>query len=471
MLRTRCACGCSRLTRRAFIKGMASVGTFAATGAMDVVGTPLAPSTAAAQAGAPSVGAIEFLIRNVRIADDKPLVDIAVSKGRFVAIQPSLAAGAQRSIDAEGRAALPGLLEPHLHLEKALLEQRMPNRSGTLAEAIRITGMLKAQQVREDVLDRSRQVLDMAVRNGVVAIRAQPDVDPIQGLIGVETGLTLAQEYKKLLDLQIVAFPQEGILKAPGTLEMMEEALKMGASVVGGCPYNERSWEDTQSHVDQCFKLAQKYGRDVDLHADFADDTSDQRFAAAAYIAKKTIETGYQGRVTLGHMTSLGALLPDQAKPVIDLLHQADINIVTLPATDTYLGGRKDQASPRRGLTPVVALRNAGVNVAYASNNIRNAFTPFGKVDPLQIGNMLAHIAQLGSPDDQAYVLRMATINAARAMGIAGQYGIEVGKQADLMILDTRSVANAILDLPPRSWVLKRGEVTVATQHKSEIYK
>ena len=466
---TRCACGCSDLTRRTFIRGMASVGTVAATGVVGAIGTSLTSATAAAQAGAPSVGTVSLLVRNVRIADGKPLMDIAISKGKFLAIQPNLTVDAPESIDAEGKAAIPGLLEPHLHLEKALLEQRMPNRSGTLAEAIRITGILKARQVREDVLDRSRQVLDMAVRNGVVAIRAQPDVDPIQGLIGVETGLTLAQEYKNLLDLQIVAFPQEGILKAPGTLEMMEEALKMGASVVGGCPYNERSWEDTQSHIDQCFKLAQKYGRDLDLHTDFADDTSDQRFATAAYIAKKTIETGYQGRVTLGHMTSLGALLPDQAKPVIDLLRQADINIVTLPATDTYLGGRKDQASSRRGLTPVVALRNAGVNVAYSSNNIRNAFTPFGKADPLQIGNMLAHIAQLGSPDDQAYVLRMATANAARAMGIADQHGIEVGKQADLVILDTPSVANAILDLPPRSWVLKGGRVTVIAQSKSEI--
>ena len=471
MLKIRCTCGCSGLSRRSFIEGVASIGTVAAAGGLGALGSAILSNPAMAQSEAPSLGNAELLVRNVRIVDGQPLVDLAISNGRFVAIQPNLATGAQRTIDAEGRAAIPGLLEPHIHLEKALLEQRMPNQSGTLAEAIRITGMLKARQERDDVLARSRQVLDMAVANGVIAVRAHPDVDPIQGLIGVETGLTLAQEYKNLLDLEIVAFPQEGIIKAPGTLGMMEEALKMGATVVGGCPYNERSWEDTQSHVDECFKLAQKYGRPLDLHTDFADDTSDHRFAAAAYIAQKTIDTGYQGRVTLGHMTSLGALLPDQAKPVIELLKNADISIVTLPATDTYLGGRKDQASPRRGLTPIRALRSAGVNVAYASNNIRNAFTPFGKVDPLQIGNMLAHIAQFGSPDDQAYVLQMATSNAARAMGIADRYGIEVGKQANLVILDTPSVANAILDLPARSWVLKGGKVTVETQHKSKIYR
>ncbi|MEA1834884.1 amidohydrolase family protein [Methylobacterium durans] len=442
-----------------------------AAGGLGALGVGPVPISARAQAGRAADGEIDLLVRNVRIADGKPLVDLATSKGQFVAVQPNITADAARVIDAEGRAAIPGLLEPHIHLEKALLEQRMPNQSGTLAEAIRITGKLKAQQVREDVLDRSRQVLDMAIRNGVVALRAQPDVDPIQGLIGVETGLALAEEYKTALDLQIVAFPQEGILKAPGTLAMMEEALNMGASVVGGCPYNERTWEDTQSHIDACFALAQKYSRPVDLHADFADDTSDRRFAAASYIAQKTIDTGYQGRVTLGHMTSLGALLPEQAKPVIDLLQQAEISIVTIPATDTYLGGRKDQAAPRRGLTPVVALRNAGVTVTYASNNIRNAFTPFGKVDPLQIGNMLAHIAQLGSPDDQAYVLRMATLNAARAMGIGDRYGLEVGKQADMVILDTPMVANALLDLPPRSWVIKRGKVTFETRHEEKIHR
>lgn len=470
MLKVRCTCGCSSTDRRAFLQGIASAGMVAA-GGVGAVGLAMAPNAATAQAERRADGEIQLLIRQVRVADGKPLMDLAIGDGRFVAVQSNLTATAPRVIDAQGRAAIPGLLEPHIHLEKALLEQRMPNQSGTLAEAIRITGQLKAQQVREDVLDRSRQVLDMAIRNGVVALRAQPDVDPIQRLIGVETALALADEYRNALDLQIVAFPQEGILMAPGTLAMMEEALNMGASVVGGCPYNERTWEDTRSHIDECFKLAQKYDRPVDLHADFADDTSDPRFAAASYIAQKTIDTGYQGKVTLGHMTSLASLMPDQARPVLELLQRADINIVAIPATDTYLGGRKDQANPRRGLTPVAALRKAGVNVTYASNNIRNAFTPFGKVDPLQIGNMLAHIAQLGSPDDQAYVLRMATTNAARAMGIGDRYGLEVGRQADVVILDTLNVANALLDLPPRSWVIKRGKIILETNLEQRIYK
>jgi cytosine deaminase len=412
---------------------------------------------------------MDMIIRRARISDEQPLMDIGIAGGRIVAIEETIEAQIDQEIDAEGRVALPGFVEPHLHLDKALLHRRMPARFGTLDEAIRVTGILKSKQEKEDVLDRSRQVLDMAIKNGTVVIRAHPDVDPIQGLIGVETALQLKDEYRDLLDLQIVAFPQEGWLKTTGVQELMEQALEMGADVVGGCPYNELSWDDTRSHIDKVFDLAQKRDLDVDMHVDFADDTSDQRFATTEYIARKTIQTGYQGRVALGHVTSLASLKPDILKPIIDLLREADIHIVTLPATDTYLGGRRDEINPRRGLTPVRALHAGGVNVAYSSNNVRNAFTPFGKADPLQIGNLLAHLIQFGTPEHQADILKMSTSNAARAVGLSEDYGLAVGKQADLMILDTHVVADALLDLPARSWVLKRGRITVITKHESKI--
>jgi cytosine deaminase len=407
----------------------------------------------------------------VRVRDDGPLLDIGIAGGLFVRLEERIDDSSRQLIEAGGRAAIPGLLEPHIHLDKALLEARMPNRSGTLEDAIRITGILKRKQDRTDILARSREVLDMTVRNGTVGLRCHPDVDPIQGLIGVETSLELKSEYANLLDLQIVAFPQEGILKSPGTLELMEEALRMGVDVVGGCPYNERDWEETKAHVDLVFSLAQRAGKNIDLHADFADDATDRRFAAATYIAEKTIETGYQGRVSLGHMTSLASLLPDRAAPIIDLLRRANIHVVTLPATDIYLGGRSDVVNRRRALTPIHALRAGGVNVTYSSNNIRNAFTPFGTADPLQIGLLLAHVAQMGSPEDQAEVLRMGTYAAARAMGIFENYGIDVGKRADLVILNTYRVSDALLDLPARLWVIKGGRITVTTHHSCEIHR
>jgi cytosine deaminase len=414
---------------------------------------------------------VDLLIRNVRIWDDRPTTDIGIRDGRIVAIERDIAEAAARTIDAGGRAAVPGFIEPHLHLDKAFLHRRLPARLGTLDEAIRVTGILKGKQTHDDVMERSRRVLDMAVCNGTVAVRAHPDVDLIQGLIGVSTALELKQEYRELLDLQIVAFPQEGILKSQGTVELMAEALRMGADVVGGCPYNELSAQDTRRHVDLVFEMAQRHGLPIDMHADFADDTSDARFAAIGYIAQKTIETGYQGRVALGHVTSLGSLDQAELEPLLELLQEAKIHIVTLPATDIYLGGRNDTRNQRRALTPVRALRNAGINVAYSSNNVRNAFTPFGKADPLLIGNLLAHLIQFGTPERQEHVLEMATKNGARAMNIDRDYGIEVGKRADLVILDTQLVADALLDLPVRSWVIKRGRITVETCQTCHIHK
>ena len=412
---------------------------------------------------------MDLLIHNVRVRDDRPLMDIGIIDGKIASIEKDIEASAVESIDAGGRAVIPGLIEPHLHLDKAMLHRRLPARLGTLDEAIQVTGILKSKQQREDVLDRSRRVLDMAVQNGTVAIRAHPDVDLIQGLIGVETLLQLREEYKHLLDLQIVAFPQEGILKSEGTYDLMETAMGMGADVVGGCPYNELSSDDARRHIDMVFDMAQKHDANVDMHADFSDEVTDQRFACASYIAQKTIDASYQGRVSLGHVTSLGALTPKELQPVMDLLYEADISIVTLPATDLYLGGRKDDKNQRRGLTPVRSLYNAGVNVAYSSNNVRNAFTPFGKADMLVIGNMLAHVIQFGTPEHQAAVLDMGTKNAARAIGIARDYGIAVGNQADLVILDTYEVADALLDIPSRSWVIKRGKITVVTHHSCDI--
>jgi cytosine deaminase len=414
---------------------------------------------------------VDLLVRQVCLDDEGPLVDIAVCDGRIAAIEAGIEAEAENLIDAGGRAAIPGLVEPHLHLDKALLHRRLPSRLGTLEEAIRVTGILKGRQERADVLERSRAVLDRAVMNGTTAIRAHPDVDLIQGLIGVETLLELRSDYADLLDLQIVAFPQEGILKSQGTLELMRQAMDMGADVVGGCPYNELNWEDTKSHIDLVFELAQRYGAPVDMHADFADDRSDQRFAATEYIARRTIECGYQGRVSLGHVTSLGALPPRELEPIIALLREAGISIVTLPATDLYLGGRNDEANPRRGLTPVRALHQGGVNVAYSSNNIRNAFTPFGTADMLQIGNMLAHVVQFGTPEHQAAILDMGTRNAAAAIGIGAGYGIAVGRNADFVILDSYKVADALLDIPPRLWVVKRGKITVVTEHRCTIHR
>ena len=287
------------------------------------------------------------------------------------------------------------------------------------------------------MLERSRAVLDMAVAHGTIAVRAHPDVDPIQGLLGVETALTLREEYRDLLDLDVVAFPQEGIVKAPGT------ARADGGGAAAWAPTSSAAARTTSArgrtrrrHIDTVFELARRFDAPVDMHADFADDASDPRYAAAGYIAEKTIEHGFEGRVSLGHVTSLASLTREEAAPVIERLRDARISIVTLPATDVYLGGRGDERNQRRGVTPVHLLRDSGVNVTFSSNNVRNAFTPFGKADMLQIGNLLAHVAQFGTPHSQAEILRMATYDAARSIGL-DDYGLAEGRRADLVVCDS----------------------------------
>lgn len=204
---------------------------------------------------------MDILIKNARLSDDQSLTDIAIEAGKISKIAPSIEGEAARVIDAEGRVVIPGLVESHIHLDKALIASRKPNKSGTLKEAIEVTAELKPTFTKEDIYDRAKKVLDMIIPNGVTAIRTHSEFDPAQGFTGFEVILKLKEEYKKFVDIQVVAFPQEGIFKAPGTEAMMHQAMEMGADVVGGIPYNDAPAND---HIDLIFEIAKKYDKDID---------------------------------------------------------------------------------------------------------------------------------------------------------------------------------------------------------------
>jgi cytosine deaminase len=291
----------------------------------------------------------------------------------------------------------------------------------------------------------------------VTRLRAQTEFDPDVGLVGIEVLLELKAAYSALVDIQVVAFPQEGIIKAPGTLELFHKALRMGADVVGGVPYNDFS---ASEHIDICFALAREYDRPLSFHQDFADSAD---ALSVEYLAMKTISEGMQGRVEIGHATALGALEPSTLASICELLREADISVVTLPLTDLHLGGRSDSQNVRRALAPVKALLDAGVNVAAGSNNVRNAFTPFGTADPLLAAFLLVPAAHLGGEDTLPRVLELVTANAARAIGCADGYDIAPGATADLVVLDTFTRADAVIDLPTRAWVIKAGQVTFSS--------
>jgi cytosine deaminase len=400
---------------------------------------------------------MDIILRKVRIKEEKDLKDVAINNGKIVAIEDNIEGSAKREIHGDGRVLIPGFVESHIHLDKALIADRLPNKSGTLLEAIEVTGKLKPTFTKEDVEERARKALWMLIKNGTTHIRTHSEFDPSQGFTGFETIMKLKEEFKHLIDIQVVAFPQEGIFKALGTEEMMYKAMEMGADVVGGIPYNDSPAKD---HIDLVFEIAKKYNRPIDFHQDFKDDAEG---ITIEYVCEKTIKEGFEGRVSVGHLTSLGALPKEKLYPIIELMNKAKINVMSLPATDLHLGGRKDEYNVRRAVTPVRALRDGGVNVCLATNNIRNAFTPYGNGDLVQIAMLAIPVSHLGGADDLPTVLPMITTNPAKALGLK-DYGIEVGNNADLVLLDTKVVNEAIIDIPDRLYVIKNGKVTVETE-------
>jgi cytosine deaminase len=397
---------------------------------------------------------MDLIIKNVIIDESNQVFDVAIKDGFIKAIGIELGMTAKNVIEGQGKVLIPGLVESHLHLDKALIADRMPNKSGTLKEAIEVTGKLKPTFTKEDIYARATQALEMLIKNGTTYLRTHSEFDPIGGFGGFEVIMSLKEKYKKFIDIQVVAFPQEGIFKSPGTDQLMVRAMEMGADVVGAIPYNDT---DANVHIDYVFELAKKYGKDIDFHQDFKDEYAGQ---SIKYLCERTIKEGYQGRVSVGHMTSIAAMPDAELTPILELMAQAQINVMALPMTDLHLGGRNDEFNVRRAVTPIRKLRNAGVNVCLASNNIRNPFTPYGNGDLMQVAMLAIPVAHLGGADDLHTVLPMITTNPAKALKIEN-YGIFEGARASLVLLDTKRYQDAIIDIPARLYVIKDGVITV----------
>ncbi|ACT02254.1 amidohydrolase family protein [Paenibacillus sp. JDR-2] len=408
---------------------------------------------------------LDQVISNVKVKGHHQLMDVGVSDGIIVYVEQSGAAKewtANAVVNGEGGVLLPGLVEPHIHLEKAYLLARMEREAGSLQDAIRITAHMKNAFTRIDMRERSLQVVREAVSNGVTHMRCHAEVDPILGLSAIESALELKQSMRHLLDLQVVAFPQEGIFKSPGTAELMEEALRLGCDVVGGITYQDPDLDD---HLKFVFDLAGKYSKPLDFHADFSDKPED---LAIIQIAKRTMEYGLQGRVSAGHVTSLGSLAREEAAAAAELLSEAGIHVITLPATDLFINGRGDEEKPRRGLTPVKLLQEKGVNVAIGVNNVQNPFTPFGKADPLETAWLLAITAYMGGDSDASRLLGMLTEGASRVLALEG-YGIRVGASADMVLFREKTERDVLLNKSETRTVWKRGVIVADTRIERAI--
>jgi len=400
---------------------------------------------------------MDLIIRGARTAEAPGRVDLAIRGDRIAAIAGHVAETGGQEIDVGGRLVVPGLVESHFHLDKALLGAGAPAEAGTVAGAIRATTAMKRRFTPEDIHARARRALELAVRHGTTAMRTHVEVDPVVGLSGMEAILPLQREYAWAIDLQICVFPQEGIFKAPGTEGLMRQALTMGGQAVGGVPYNDT---DPLAHLDLVFDLAREFDRDVDLHLDFADDAEG---LLVGEVAARTLRRGWEGRVVAGHMTALGALMPDELAPVVARIRDAGISILVLPVTDLYLMGRHDLRNVRRGLAPARRLHDAGVNVAVSTNNVQNPFTPFGDCDLLRVANILATAGHFGTAEDLVLVLRMVTEHGARALRLP-DHGLREGARADLVLLDCTEPAEAVGALPERLMVIKNGRVAVTNR-------
>jgi cytosine deaminase len=411
---------------------------------------------------------MHLLVRNARLRDRDHLVDILIEDGRIKAVDPDLGASAPQTIDAAGDLVVPGFVNLHLHADKSLLGEVMrPNVSGTLPEAIEITNEFKRKYDPQEVARRAGRVIETGVKNGTTFFRLFADVGTIGGLRAAQ-GLLLAREkYKGYCDIQVVAFPQEGIARDPGAAELLDEAVKQGCDVIGGLPWYEYTDEEARQHIDICFDLAKRHDRDIHM---LVDDTDDANSRSLEYLALKTMREGFHGRVAASHCGAMAGYNDVYAAKVIDMVATANITISVNAHINLVCSARLDREPRRRGIARVKELLARGVNVVSSQDDVDDPYYPFGKPDQLEVALMMAHTAQLTLPYELEQVLDMITVNAARAARLS-DYGIAPGKRADLVVLGAPSVREALRLQPPRRHVIKTGFEVARTTMKQELRK
>ena len=361
---------------------------------------------------------MQLLIKNAKLRNQEALVDIAIDGGLIQAVGKDVGQQADRVIDAGGALVTPALIDPHIHLDKVnIFDVVRKNESGTLKEAIEIIWDKKKTYTDEDVLERSSDVVYKALKNGTLFMRTHVDVDTIGGLKPLSGVAKLKEKFKDVMDIQIIAFPQEGIIQDPGCDKLMYEAMENGCTIVGGMPANEKTPADSLAHVKLCFDIAEKYDADIDMHV---DETDDPFYRTLEMVADETIKRGWEGRVTAGHTCALAAYDDHYANYVIEKVARAKMNIITNPVTNLMLQGRLDKQPIRRGITRVKELLAAGVNVSFGQDCIKDTFYPYGSADMLQVANVTAHAAQMSLPPEIEKVYDMITYDAAKILGLKG---------------------------------------------------
>lgn len=406
---------------------------------------------------------MDLILRNARLAGTAGhLTDIGIAAGRIAAIEPELAAEAA-TLDLAGCLVSPGFVETHLHLDKSCIMDRCTAQRGDLAEAISSVAAAKRNFTVEDVYARAARTLERAISHGTTHIRTQLEIDPVIRHIGLDAVRQLAADYKWAVDIEICVFPQEGLLNNPGTDELLVEGLRAGGHLIGAAPYIDR---DPHGQIDRIFEIARTFDCDVDMHLDFSLDPDNLDLL---YVCEQAERYKWGGRVAIGHVSSLSAVVPTVFDSCASRLADAGVALIVLPSTDLFLMGRGATHNIPRGVTPAHRLLQRGVNCALSTNNVLNPFTPFGDCSLLRQANLYANIAQLGTASGIAACLDMTTTRSARLMNLK-DYGLAVGNAADLVVLDCASAGQAVAELSPVLYAFKRGRRTV-TRDRPQLHR
>ena len=397
----------------------------------------------------------DLIIRNANLPDGRNGIDIAIEKGKIVEVAARIEASAGEEIDATDRLVSPPFVDPHFHMD-ATLSLGLPrmNRSGTLLEGIALWGELRLILTREALVERALRYCDLAVSQGLLAIRSHVDTsDP--RLVTAEALIEVREKVAPYLDLQLVAFPQDGYYRSPGGVDALNRALDMGLDIVGGIPHFERTMADGAASVAALCRIAADRGLPVDMHCDETDDPMSRHIET---LAAETVRFGLQGRVAGSHLTSMHSMDNYYVSKLIPLMAEARINVIPNPLINIMLQGRHDTYPKRRGMTRVRELMEAGLNVSFGHDCVMDPWYSMGSGDMLEVGHMAIHVAQMAGIEDKKKIFDALTVNSAKTMGLEG-YGLEKGGNADLVILQARDPVEALRLKANRLTVIRRGKI------------
>lgn len=402
----------------------------------------------------------DLIIKNASLPDGRTGIDIACQDGVITAVETGITAEAAEVIDANGYLVSPPFVDPHFHMDATLsLGTPRMNVSGTLLEGIALWGELKPVQSVDDIIQRALRYCDLAVSMGLGAIRSHVDTCDDE-LKGVEALLDVREQVKDYIDLQLVAFPQDGVLRDPTAMANTLHALDMGVDVVGGIPHFERTMADGAESVRQLCEIAADRGLMVDMHCDESDDPHSRHIETLAY---ETQRLGLQGRVAGSHLTSMHSMDNYYVSKLIPLMVEAEVHAIPNPLINIMLQGRHDTYPKRRGQTRVRELRDAGITVGFGSDCVMDPWYSMGTADMLDVAFMGLHIGQLSSREDMAWCFDAVTQNSANIMGLEG-YGVTKGCAANLVLLQARDKIEAIRLRADRLAVIRKGNVIARKQ-------